>query len=259
MATISETDVFVFAPSSACQRSTTAPRSRRQLLVSTKPESSNRRPPAPGSRKSLRSGDLGLKNGPSVWRTVGSSPSRQEGVGASSCVRTASVQDNSHPAASMPVLRRNRRRVGFDSLVMSVAKLLIDMSQESGCHDNKPHKPGLSVLAARPTTVTCSGAPSHCRSSAQDNAPRLSATAKPAKLLVSTSYGASHARADHIAGRRRASHDRRPIEITRYLAVNSCCRSVKIALAVAGHVKNPIDDCARGDRERTRNVIEVDA
>ena len=87
----------------------------------------------------------------------------------------------------------------------------------------------------------------------------LSPTAKPAKLPASISYGASHARADHIAGRRRASHDRRPIEITRYLAVNSCCRSVKIALAVAGHVKNPIDDCARGDRERTRNVIEVDA
>ena len=38
-----------------------------------------------------------------------------------------------------------------------------------------------------------------------------------------------------------------------------CCRSVKIALAVAGHVKNPVDDCARGDRERTRNVVEVDA
>src|SRR6516225_4199243 len=37
--------------SSACQRSTTAPRSRRQLLVSTKPESSNRRPPAPGRSK----------------------------------------------------------------------------------------------------------------------------------------------------------------------------------------------------------------
>ena len=30
-------------------------------------------------------------------------------------------------------------------------------------------------------------------------------------------------------------------------------------LAVAGHVKNPVDDCARGDRERTRNVVEVDA
>jgi hypothetical protein len=29
----------------------------------------------PGSRKSLRSGDLGLKNGPSVWRMVGLSPS----------------------------------------------------------------------------------------------------------------------------------------------------------------------------------------
>ena len=38
----------------------------------------------------------------------------------------------------------------------------------------------------------------------------LSPTAKPAKLLASTSYGASHARADHIAGRRRAPHDGRP-------------------------------------------------
>ena len=121
--------------SSACQRSTTAPCSRRQLLVSTKPESSNRRLLAPGSRKSLRSGDLGLKNGPSVWRTVGSSPSRQEGVDASSCVRTASAQDNSHPAASMPVLSRNRRRVGFDSLVMSVAKLLIDRNEGSSSPD----------------------------------------------------------------------------------------------------------------------------
>jgi hypothetical protein len=125
-----------YSPSSfACQRSIAAPRSGRQLLVSTKPESSNRRPPAPGSRRSLRSGDLGLKNGPSVWRTVGSSPSRQEGVGASSCVRTASAQDNSHPAASMPVLSRNWRRVGFDSLVMSVAKLLIDRSQGGSSPD----------------------------------------------------------------------------------------------------------------------------
>src|SRR6516225_233747 len=61
--------------SSACQRSTTAPLSGRQLLVSTKPESSKGLPPAPGSRRSLRSGDLGLKNGPSVSRTVGSWPS----------------------------------------------------------------------------------------------------------------------------------------------------------------------------------------
>ena len=30
----------------------------------------------------------------------------------------------------MPVLSRNRRRVGFDSLVMSVAKLLIDMNHD---------------------------------------------------------------------------------------------------------------------------------
>jgi hypothetical protein len=74
----------------------------------------------------------------------------------------------------MPVWSRNRRRVGFDCLVMSVARLLIDMSQESGCHDNKPDKPGLSELAAQPTTVTCSGAPSHCRPSAQDKAPRVS-------------------------------------------------------------------------------------
>src|SRR5215813_12169991 len=122
--------VLSYSPfSSACQRSTTAPLSGRQLLVSTKPESSNQRPPAPGSRRSLRSGDLGLKNGPSIWRTVGSSPSRQEGVGASSCVRTASAQDNSNPAASMPALSRNRRRLGFDSLVISVVKLLIDINQ----------------------------------------------------------------------------------------------------------------------------------
>jgi hypothetical protein len=46
----------------------------------------------------------------------------------------------------MPVWSRNRRRVGFDSLVMSVAKLLIDMSQESGCHDKKPDKPRLSEI-----------------------------------------------------------------------------------------------------------------
>ena len=103
-------------------------RSGRQLPASTKPESPNRWPPAPGSRRSLRSGDLGLKNGPSVSGAVGSSPSRQEGVGASSCVRTTSALDSSHPAASMPVLSRNRRRVGFDSLFMRITKLMIDMN-----------------------------------------------------------------------------------------------------------------------------------
>ena len=41
---------------------------------------------------------------------------------ASSCVRTASVQESSHPAARMPVLSRIRRRVGFDSLFMTMAK-----------------------------------------------------------------------------------------------------------------------------------------
>jgi hypothetical protein len=66
MATISKTDIVVFAlvismpeiDKSAAKRSTAS----RQ----PKPESSSGRPPAPGSRRSLRSGDLGLKNGPSV-------------------------------------------------------------------------------------------------------------------------------------------------------------------------------------------------
>src|SRR5262252_1172121 len=63
-----------------------------------------------------------LKIGPSVSRTVGSSPSRQEGVAASSCAaRATSAHDTSHlAAASMPMLSRNRRRVGFDGLFISM-------------------------------------------------------------------------------------------------------------------------------------------
>lgn len=47
------------------QRSTTAPPSGRQRLVNTNPDSSKLRPAVPRSRRSLRSGELGLKNGPS--------------------------------------------------------------------------------------------------------------------------------------------------------------------------------------------------
>ena len=56
------------------------------------------------------------------WRTVGSSPSRQEGVGASSCARAVFARESSQPAARMPVFSRNRRRVGFDGLFINSTK-----------------------------------------------------------------------------------------------------------------------------------------
>src|SRR5580658_9273930 len=64
----------------------------------------------PGSRKSLRRGDFGLKNGPSVSGIVGSSPSWQEGVGERSCAEAPLT--NTKPEAAKAPVARSRRRVG---------------------------------------------------------------------------------------------------------------------------------------------------
>ncbi|MFZ1189941.1 MAG: hypothetical protein WAO16_13275, partial [Pseudolabrys sp.] len=71
-------------------------------------------------------GRFWLEKRPSPWRTVGSSLSRQEGVGASSCARAVFARESSQPAATMLVSSRNRRRVGFDSLFIKSAKLLFN-------------------------------------------------------------------------------------------------------------------------------------
>src|SRR3989440_1641227 len=61
-------------------------------------------PILPCSRKSKRSGELGLKNGPSVCLRVGASPSSQAGVGG----RLGSA----HAGPASPTLRSEERRVG---------------------------------------------------------------------------------------------------------------------------------------------------
>src|SRR5262245_47155214 len=125
MATISETGVIVFAllismPEIDHRSAKWAAAFRQHKARKFEPTASSARlAQVTALRRSW------LEKRPSVWRSVGSSPSRQEGVGASSCVRTASTLDSSHPAASMPALSRNRRRVGFDSLFINTAKLLI--------------------------------------------------------------------------------------------------------------------------------------
>src|SRR5262252_7162463 len=79
----------------------------RQERVRTCPLSSTRRAVLPSSTNSARSGELGLKYGPSVCRTVGSSPSWHCGVGASGC---ANASSNPKPAAASAP--STRRRVG---------------------------------------------------------------------------------------------------------------------------------------------------
>jgi hypothetical protein len=52
-----------------------------------------------------------LKNGPSVWRIVGASPSSQAGVGESSCAKLGAAPASGQPAASETVVNRKLRRV----------------------------------------------------------------------------------------------------------------------------------------------------
>jgi hypothetical protein len=71
-----------------------------QSVARTEPASTSLVPSIPGSRKDARSGESGVKNGPSVCSTVGSSPSSQAGVGASvvvlpSVAVAATVPDSS--------------------------------------------------------------------------------------------------------------------------------------------------------------------
>jgi len=64
----------VFASVVRMPRSTSAFATGRHARVSTTPESSTGRPAMPPSRRSLRRGDFGLKNGPSISGRVGASP-----------------------------------------------------------------------------------------------------------------------------------------------------------------------------------------
>src|SRR5690242_1413048 len=67
----------------------------------TKPDTSSGRPAGPPSRSSARSGEDGLKNGPSVWRTVEASPSWHAGVAARSLWAKANSGSASAAAAPM--------------------------------------------------------------------------------------------------------------------------------------------------------------
>ena len=130
MAAISEAGVVVFAPLISMPEIDRCSAQRAAVFRQHKARKFELTAASARLAQVIRSGDLGLKNGPSVCRAVGSSPSRQEGVAASSRVSTVSAQDNSHPAASMPVLSRKPRRVGFDRLILRIVRLLID--QDSG-------------------------------------------------------------------------------------------------------------------------------
>ena len=84
-------------------------------------------PPMPGSISSARSGEDGLKNGPSVWRKVVASPSWHSGVGLSGAWARLVSSVSSEPAANAPVASSVRR----------VGKLLV-MSYLLGTSSRRP-------------------------------------------------------------------------------------------------------------------------
>jgi hypothetical protein len=132
VATISETDVVVFAlligmPEIDHCSAKRAAASRQHSARKFKRTACRARPAQVAAlrRSWFEKRALGLADGRFVAIVT-------ERCGASSCVRAASVQDSSHPAASMPVLSRNWRRVG--GLFMSIAKLLIEVSLRRAAH-----------------------------------------------------------------------------------------------------------------------------
>jgi hypothetical protein len=88
--------------------------------------------------------------------------------------------------------------------------------------------------------------------------------------MCNISLGDAHAsetalvhRASGGGNRGAANRARHGFEGSRFPAKFPCPQQRRahrlVSLAIAGDIEDQVDDCARGDRERTRNVVEVDA